>query len=307
MHKYTKGQRVHWQDPDNGKSSGDYTIISKMSAIYREHQEEDSEDDIIVTIVNDSSEAEVTLSEIKPIILKAKVLTYKQDHNTLTEKSMNLEQITEHFFIANRKNESYGVAMEFILNVNGLFMREGMHNEQAFLQEETATRYEEYATSYFKWLLENDNFFPRYMELEIVRQTGTPEELKKLQARREHIEKQREAEEAEQKQKEYSERQQEEEQRRKEKEKEDRIRREDYGKDVKRFLEGLTISNTRFLEMLKRNHIKVSSHAQNNIKNHLSGICLDRIIGITKGHSYTSVFKAIDLLKDKLQSHKNSL
>lgn len=305
MNKYTKGQRVHWQDPDNGKCSCDYTIISDMSAIYKEHQEEDSEDDIIITVANDSSEAEVLLSEIKPVILKAKVLTYKQDHNTLTEKNMNLEQITEHFFIANRKNESYGVEMEFILNVNGVFMREGMHNEQAFLQEETATRYEEYATSYFKWFLENDNFFPRYMELEIVRQIGTPEDLKKLQTRREHIEKQREAKEAERKQKEEAERQQKEEQLRKEKEEKDRIRREGYGKDVKRFLDGLTISNTRFLEMLKRNHIKISSHAQNNIQNHLSEVCLDRVIGTTKGHNYSSVFKAIDLLKDKLQSHKN--
>lgn len=129
------------------------------------------------------------------------------------------------------------------------------------------------------------------MELEIVRQTGTPEELKKLQTRREQIEKQREAEEAERKQKEEAERQQKEEQLRKEKEEKDRIRREGYGKDVKRFLDGLTISNTRFLEMLKRNHIKISSHARNNIQNHLSEVCLDRVIGTTKGHNYSSVLK----------------
>lgn len=54
MTKLHKGQRVYWNDPDNGASSGMYKILQTI----------DADEDSIILIGDKHSEAEVLLSEL---------------------------------------------------------------------------------------------------------------------------------------------------------------------------------------------------------------------------------------------------
>ena len=49
---------LYWNDPDNGKSTGDYIVISAPEEVY---------EDSIILIASDYSEAEVLASELTPI------------------------------------------------------------------------------------------------------------------------------------------------------------------------------------------------------------------------------------------------
>ena len=53
-----KGNLLYWNDPDNGKSDGAYKVISAP---------EEVEDDSIILIASEYSEAEVFSSELSPI------------------------------------------------------------------------------------------------------------------------------------------------------------------------------------------------------------------------------------------------
>lgn len=52
------GNLLYWNDPDNGKSTGDYKVISTPKEVY---------EDSIILIASDYSEAEVLASELTPI------------------------------------------------------------------------------------------------------------------------------------------------------------------------------------------------------------------------------------------------
>lgn len=61
MNKYDfikKGNIVYWHDPDEGISDGEYEVISVPEEI---------EDDSIILIAAESSEAEVFPTELRPI------------------------------------------------------------------------------------------------------------------------------------------------------------------------------------------------------------------------------------------------
>lgn len=53
-----KGAEVYWEDPDKGRSSGVYTVISNLEEI---------EEDSVILIASDYSEAEVYPCELYPI------------------------------------------------------------------------------------------------------------------------------------------------------------------------------------------------------------------------------------------------
>lgn len=53
-----EGAQVLWNDPDNGLSSGEYEVVSAPEII---------EDDSIILIASDYSEAEVYPGELEPI------------------------------------------------------------------------------------------------------------------------------------------------------------------------------------------------------------------------------------------------
>ena len=61
MNKYDfikNGNLLYWNDPDNGKSSGDYKVIFAPEKVY---------ENSIILIASDYSEAEVSASELSPI------------------------------------------------------------------------------------------------------------------------------------------------------------------------------------------------------------------------------------------------
>ena len=61
MSKYDfikQGNLLYWHDPDNGLSDGAYRVVSAPEEI---------EEDSIILIATDSSEAEVLASELSPI------------------------------------------------------------------------------------------------------------------------------------------------------------------------------------------------------------------------------------------------
>lgn len=61
MSKYDfikNGNTIYWNDPDNGKSSGRFKVISAP---------EDLDEDSIILIASDYSEAEVLASELSPM------------------------------------------------------------------------------------------------------------------------------------------------------------------------------------------------------------------------------------------------
>lgn len=53
-----QGNLVHWHDPDNGLSNGIYEVISAPKNI---------NEDSIILIATESSEAEVSASELSPV------------------------------------------------------------------------------------------------------------------------------------------------------------------------------------------------------------------------------------------------
>lgn len=53
-----QGNLLYWHDPDNGLSDGAYQVISAQEKV---------EDDSVILIASDSSQAEVSASELSPI------------------------------------------------------------------------------------------------------------------------------------------------------------------------------------------------------------------------------------------------
>lgn len=68
------GNLLYWNDPDNGKSTGDYKVISAPKEVYG---------DSIILIASDYSEAEVLASELSPI---PPMRSYKEEFQKWREK-----------------------------------------------------------------------------------------------------------------------------------------------------------------------------------------------------------------------------
>lgn len=68
------GNLLYWNDPDNGKSTGDYKVISAPKEVY---------EDSIILIASKHSEAEVLASELSPIPLTR---SHKEEFQKWREK-----------------------------------------------------------------------------------------------------------------------------------------------------------------------------------------------------------------------------
>lgn len=221
--------------------------------------------------------------------MKQKVISYKKDGNSLKQSYMELEQMSAHVYVANRKTSNFGVDLNLIFEINGIYFVNCRCPESVLQKEGNLDKAEQLSLSYMQNVMTDEQMYPTLLILELFRQAGTEEQVNKLIARRENILKDRE----DRKRKEI-------EKRRLEKEQQALTYEKKYQDAVSQFLNGQLISPEFAVEMLRRTQIKVHPRTLCNLQSYCSLVGINSIRVRNKNRSYDGVFVIIRELSQKL-------
>lgn len=124
--------------------------------------------------------------------MKQKVISYKKDGNSLKQSYMELEQMSAHVYVANRETTHFGVDLNLMFEINGIYFVNCRCRESVLQKEGNLDKAEQLALTYMQDVMTNEQVYPTLLILELFRQAGTEEQVNKLIARRENILKGRE-------------------------------------------------------------------------------------------------------------------
>lgn len=226
--------------------------------------------------------------------MKQKVISYKKEGNSLKQSYMELEQMSAHVYVANRASTRFGVELDLVFEVNGIYFVNCHCGEETFQKEGNPEKAEQSALTFLQTFTADETAFPNLLMLEVFKLAGTEEQVEVLLKRRENILKQRRVREQQ-----YLEKKQ------REKEEASRAYEEEYQNAVRKFLNGEYVKSGYAAEMLRRSAIKVHPRTLCNLQNHCSEVSTSSIRINNKKRSYDGVFMAVKELRQKLSLQPN--
>lgn len=226
--------------------------------------------------------------------MKQKVISYKKDGNSIKQGYMELEQKSAHVYTSNRKDSVFGVDLNLVFEVNGVYFMNGHCTKETLLKEGNLDKAEQFAVNYMQGVMDDQAAYPNLLMLEVFRQAGTKEQVELLINRRKEILQRRE-----EKERQYFEK------RKREKEEASRLHEEEYQDAVRKFLNGEYVQPGYVVEMLRRSAIKVHPRTLCNLQNHCSEVSTGSIRIRNKKRSYNGVFTAVKELRQKLTLQPN--
>lgn len=178
MNKLFINQPVFWHDPV-GMRSGEYRLLET----YDEYNKTRDDDEKMILIDNDTSKAEVFLTDLELVIKNIRALTYTKSGINLKDISIPAVQINPHVYIANPHRHNWQTNREtwwdVYLDINGIFC---IHNEftEAELHQTAVTHFEQMACNRLNDILTNENCYPRLLEIEIIKRLGMKSKIEML-------------------------------------------------------------------------------------------------------------------------------